>query len=131
MVTVMVRPLVWFVLKVKPILLVTLQVKIHTHQPDLIQGSDSTVEIQDQGNPLEGVLVEGIQTMKSRRMNLHLCRDELRTRMVTETTPAPSLPHIEGKEDPESQTHLLLDIHTMTPRTHLTHHIRLTTQLSL
>jgi hypothetical protein len=55
----MVRPLVWFVLRVKPILLVTLQVKIHTHQPDLIQGSDSTVEIQDQGNPLEAVLVEG------------------------------------------------------------------------
>lgn len=131
MVTVMVRPLVWFVLRVKPILLVTLQVKIHTHQPDLIQGSDSTVEIQDQGNPLEGVLVGGIQIMKSHLMNLHRCSEELRTRMGTETIPAPFLPHIEGKADPELQTHPLLDIHTMTLRTHLTHHIRRTTQLSL
>ena len=60
MVTDMDRPLVWFVLKVKPILLVTLQVKIHTHQQGLIQGSDFTMAIQEHGNHLEEVLVGGM-----------------------------------------------------------------------
>jgi len=106
-------------------------VKIHTHQPDLIQGSDTTTETQEVGNHLVAVSVGGIQIMKSHQMSPHLCSGELGTRMETETTLVPSLPHIEGKADLELQTLLLLDIHTMTLRTHLTHHIHLTTQLSL
>ena len=116
---VMVRPLVWFVLRVKPILLVTHQVKIHTHQPDLIQGSDLTMAIQELGNHPEEVsvggkvlhlticiiyymcYVKGIQTMKSHLMNLRLHKEELHTKMETETTLVLCLLHIEGKVDPE------------------------------
>ena len=66
MVMAMVRPpLVWFVRRVKPILLVTPLVKIHTPQPDLIQGSDTTMAIQEVGNHLVEVLVGGKTNMRN------------------------------------------------------------------
>lgn len=131
MVTAMVRPRVWFVRKVKPILLVTLQVKILTHQPDLIQGSDTTMGIREVGNLLGGVSVEDIRIMKSRLMILRLFKEEMDTRMATETILDLFLPLIEDRAGRGLQTPLLPDTRTMTLHTPLTHHIRLTTQLSL
>merc|ERR1719320_2390214 len=83
----MVRPpLVWFVRRVKPILLVTPLVKIHTPQPDPIQGSDTTMAILEVGNHLVEVLVGDIQIMKSHLKTPHLCKPEWRQRLHKTST---------------------------------------------
>jgi len=115
MVTAMVRPRVWFVRKVKPILL----------------GSDTTMATQEVGNLLGGVSVEDIRIMKSRLMILRLFKEGMDTRMATETTLDLFLPLIEDRAGRGLETPLLPDTRTMTLHTPRTHHIRLTTQLSL
>merc|ERR1712013_405179 len=118
MVMAMVRPpLVWFVRRVKPILLVTPLVKIHTPQPDLIQGSDITMAILEVGNHLVEVLVGDIQIMKSHLKTPHLCKGEMHTRMETEITQDLYLLRTEGKQDHVWPTHLPPDIPTTTLRT--------------
>lgn len=132
MVMAMVRPPpVWFVRRVKPILLVTPLVKIHTHQPDLIQGSDTTMATQEVGNPLGVVLVGDIQITKSRPKTLRLCREEMVTKMVIETTQDLYLLPIEGRLDHVLQTLLPPDTPTTTLRTPPTPPTPLITQLSL